>query len=206
MFSLSTSRRRCPIGTDSCRLTEQRFRGCSLRLKQQAALSYDLIMDRARRSRKARLLVGLILASEFLVCPAFADFLPVPPPPPVMPFNFNQVPNGAPLGPFPPQPFPGQQQLGNRCATEAGVCPLQGPLGAPCSCMTSYGPINGLLCLNPHPPIGGMSVKIERNGILRASPISRCLSIGTVDFSSAHSRSLPADTSTFSASFSIVMS
>lgn len=59
---------------------------------------------------------------------ARAEFLPVPPPPPPTPFGVQ-----------------GQAPVGNRCVTPQGICFLTGPVGAPCTCISDAGSVNGTI-------------------------------------------------------------
>jgi hypothetical protein len=47
-----------------------------------------------------------------------------------------------------PSPVPGfQQGLGQRCATQFGICLMNGggPINAPCFCQSMQGPMGGII-------------------------------------------------------------
>jgi hypothetical protein len=81
----------------------------------------------ARRGRLASVLLCLgVLA---VAPPAAAQFVSPPPQAPVLPPNFSQQ----------------QIQVGQRCATSAGLCGLSGayPVGSRCTCSSPAGPVYG---------------------------------------------------------------
>lgn len=84
--------------------------------------------------------VGLLaLAPILFPSGAEAQFFGLPPPPPPV---FAAPP------PMYPSPVPGfQQGLGQRCATQYGVCLMNGggPLNAPCFCQSIQGPMGGVI-------------------------------------------------------------
>ena len=85
---------------------------------------------RTRRQLIAVGLGGLLLAAASA---AFAQFLPPPQAPPVLPPVYQGYP--------PVQ----QPQFGFRCATQYGICLMAqaGPVGMACYCPTAYGAVYG---------------------------------------------------------------
>ena len=77
--------------------------------------------------------VLVCLAVLAAASPAAAQFVSPPPPAPILPPNFSQRQM---------QKFQAPVQLGQRCATSAGICSLNGayPLGSPCNCLNPAGP------------------------------------------------------------------
>jgi len=69
-------------------------------------------------------------------------FIPPPPPPYMTPYG---SPYGAPPGVQFGFPAQRAQALGNRCASQAGICflPGVGPIGTPCFCQTPFGNAGG---------------------------------------------------------------